>query len=220
MYIYPGAEYALDPTYYINIYPERDGTWTKVIRENEPINPISDKYGYTNKTLQTIHNYTGFFKNGNRYFDLSLDLSTIGFPDNYIVNFGTYANRDGIILDDFPPTATVVPNLMNLFEYGWPNILNPTKLKPGEVQSIDILVNSTELYTDAYHHLSDANKTDGITLNFDPASIYVPENGISTTKLIITVAENVSSGRYTLPVQIDTLTTEGIRDSYNETFDS
>ena len=68
-----------DYVYGVRIQPERDGTWTKIIWENEPNHPMSDKTGYTNKTLQTIRNYTGFFENGNRYVDLSLDLGYYWF---------------------------------------------------------------------------------------------------------------------------------------------
>lgn len=104
MYIFLNSDYESYIIYYINIYFERDGTWTKVIQEDEPYNPVSKKTGYTNKTLQIIHNYTGFFENGNRYVDVSLNLSTIGFPNRYYIDYTTTANKNGISLEDYLKT--------------------------------------------------------------------------------------------------------------------
>lgn len=204
--------------YGVRIQPERDGTWTKIIWENEPYHPMSDKTGYTNKTLQTIHNYTGFFENGNRYVDLSLNLGNIGFPDSYYINYYITANHNGIYLNDFLKMRTTVPIQTNLVTYNWPDFLHPVELRAGEVRSIDILVKSTDLYTDIFNSISDADETDDFTMNFEPSRIYIPHNGLAKTKLIIKATNNVSNGHYTLPVQIQSLTTEGVLDSpINET---
>ena len=207
-----------DYVYGVRIQPERDGTWTKVIWENEPYHPMADKIGYMNKTLQTVHNYTGFFENGNRYIDLSLDLGTLGFPDKYYVNYNTAANNNGTSLNDFLLMRTTVPILTNLVKYNLPNFLNPVELRAGEEKSIDILVKSTDLYTDIFNIISDADESDDFTINFDPSRIYIPHNGLAKTKLIITAANNVSNGHFTLPVQRQSLTSGGVLDSpINET---
>ena len=207
-----------DYVYGVRIQPERDGTWTKVIWENEPYHPRLDKNGYTNKTLQTIHNYTGFFENGNRYIDLTLDLGAIGFPDRYYVNYNTTANYNGTFLNDFLMMRTTVPTLTNLVTYNWPNFLNPLELRAGEEKSVDILVKSTDLYTDIFNIISDTDETDGFIMNFDPSRLYIPHNGLAKTKLTIKAAYNVSNGHYTLPIQRQSLTSGGILDSpINET---
>lgn len=201
--------------YGIRIVPERDGTWTKVIWENEPYHSLSENNMYTNKTLQTIHNYTGFFENGNRYIDLDLDLGTLGFPDSYFIEYNTSANNNGTSLNDLLIMRTTVPTLTNLVKFYWPNFLNPIELRAGEEKSIDVLVKSTDLYTDIFNIISDADETDSFIIDFDPSRIYIPHNGLTQTKLIIKAPNNISSGHYILPVQRQSLTSGGVLDSPN-----
>ena len=211
--MYIGFDSESDYVYGVRIQPERDGTWTKVIWENEPNHPFLDRTGYTNKTLQAIHNYTGFFENGNRYVDLSLDLGIIGFPDQYYVNYNTAANKNGTFLNDFLTKRTTVPTLTNLVKYNWPEFFDPFELRAGEEKSMDILVESTDLYTGTFNFISDANTTDSFTINFEPSRIYLSPNGIAKTKLIIKAGNNMPSGKYILPVQILQLTSDGVLDS-------
>ena len=147
---------------------------------------------YTNKTLQTIHNYTGFFENGNRYIDLDLDLGTLGFPDSYFIEYNTSANNNGTSLNDLLIMRTTVPTLTNLVKFYWPNFLNPIDLRAGEEKSIDVLVKSTDLYTDIFNIISDADETDSFLIEFDPSRIYIPHNGLTQTKLIIKAPNNIS----------------------------
>ena len=113
---------------------------------------------------------------------------------------------------------TTVPNLTNLVKYNWPNFFDPLKLRAGEAKSIEILVESTDLYTDTFNFISDADESDGFTLNFEPSRIYLPHNGVAKTELIIKAANNISDGQYILPIQRQLLTSEGVLDSpINET---
>ena len=75
--------------------------------------------------------------------------------------------------------CVTVPTLTNLVKYNWPNFLNPLELRAGEEKSVDILVKSTDFYTDIFNIISDVDETDGFIMNFDPSRIYIPHNGLT-----------------------------------------
>jgi hypothetical protein len=110
---------------------------------------------------------------------------------------------------------TTVPTLTNLVKFYWPNFLNPVELRAGEEKSIDVLVKSTDLYTDIFNIISDADETDSFIIEFDPSRLYIPHNGLTQTKLNIKAPNNITSGHYILPVQRQSLTSGGVLDSPN-----
>jgi hypothetical protein len=206
-------------SYFLEISPESDGTWTKTTWEAEPYSPISDITGYTNRTISVIHNYTGFFEDGNRYVDFSWDLANIGFPDKYRVSYYTQAYVNGVKLDDTPAYLTNVPIRQNTVDRQWHDFINPLQLKQGDIIDVDIPINSTDRYYDSFEEYKDGNNTDGITIDFDPSPAYIPLEGLTKVTMTIKTAENVSLGRHTIPILTKAITTVGSPYSAIETLD-
>ena len=205
------------PSYFIDVVPKRDGTWTKIIQEDEPYSAVSNVLGYKNKTVSVVHNYTGFFENGNRYVDISLNLGDIGYPDKYEIGYKTHANINGTELEDRPSSLTTVPILQNEIVRHWPNIINPIQLRQGDTISLDIPINSTELYVDGLEEYMDGNDTDGITIDFDPSHVYIPLDGQTNVKMIIKTTENVSVGHHIIPILTNGISMQGSPYQQNET---
>ena len=78
------------PTYGLIISPEADGTWTKTLLEYEPFlgtySPLNHFPNFTRKIIDKTNNYTGFFEDGLKYVDFSIDLGKISYPNSYWYN--------------------------------------------------------------------------------------------------------------------------------------
>ncbi len=204
------------PTYFIYIKPERDGTWTKETWEEEPYHPDISEYA-KRMLVPPTQNHSDFFQDGNRYVDLSVDLQAMGFPDEYGVSFSTSANKSGTFLEDSDlvgqvPLAELVSN------FGWPT--NPIELRRGEERSIIIPVNYSEFPLDEEISLTDANKNDSITVNFNPQPLYMSEKNGKENKTNMQIkADAQNPGTYDIYVTVNSMSKEGVPgEPFNETF--
>lgn len=194
----------LDDAYLISIYPEKDGTWTRRIVEREPSTNLNEKI------LEYRRNYTGFYEDGKRYIELSLNLKSIGYPDKYRVSFYTHVdNYKGIDkLEDWSPWDTIPPGAVSI-TYDWPS---PTRVRAGEVTDLTIPINALGLNEPRNLTLRDANTTDKIGLFFDPPYVIVPLNGTAYTKMSVFVDEGFDLGN-----RINIQTVNISSTAYNET---
>ena len=96
-----------------------------------------------NKTLQFNKNFTGFFEGRNSYVKLSLDLNSIRHSENYKVVFYAEAkkNYNSSFLTDFTRWISFPPINVELS-----TLPHSLILRPGEVKTVAILVNSTKGY--------------------------------------------------------------------------
>lgn len=213
-----------EPAYEVQIYRgPHDGTWTKNIIQFEPtllpnkiVRPelVPDP---TYRTLESIHNYTGFYENGKRYVDLSLDLNLIGPPKEYKIYVGSEATAaNGTILGDstniFP-----VPPTKPLRTIGWPDLI---EVRTGGEKTIrTIPINSTELDMAETISFVDANKNDGIDVNFRPQSVKIPVSGVRFVEMEIQAQGGVVKDNSGITNQTVTISSEEFPDiQTNETF--
>jgi hypothetical protein len=196
--------------YQVVIYPEIDGTWTKVLYEYEPY--VFGEQPQIKKPLEIAYNYSGFFHDGDRYIDLSLDLTRIGLPDSYWVSFATAAKKDVFTLQDYVYSRLVPPRL-NRLTFNWPEDF---VVRAGEESRQKILVNSTGLLSLQMITPEDANKTDGIQVSFIPSSFKVPRDGITKVDLLVKSSDAVPVRNYSLPIRINEVTEAGVTGNYTE----
>jgi hypothetical protein len=210
--------------YNITIYPQSDGTWIKEVREYEPdvsasVPKLESLPMLTTRILESAYNYTGFYKNSQRYIDMSVNLETIGLPDEYFVGFhvnainknGTYL-ADTVLFDHAPPTK-------KLTIYSWPDLIT---VRAGEEITRKIPINTTDLNVESKNNLTDMNKDDNIMLNFDPQLVELPKTGIRYTTLTVKAGEDAYKGNPTLTnqtVNVSSVSSEGISTNLTQTFD-
>ena len=123
--------------YLVTISPGPNKTWTRVLYEFEP---IMRGFERTLKPVATEYNYTDFFADGNRYVKLDFDLNSIGLPSSYWVSFRTFANKDGLDLNDRIYNHAVPPRL-NRYFVNWPENL---RIRAGEEFVGKLSINSTD----------------------------------------------------------------------------
>jgi hypothetical protein len=199
--------------YEVVIYPEIDGRWTKVLNEYELY--VNNEQPQAIKPLEIVSNHSGFFHDGERYIDLSLDLRRIGLPDSYWVWFITDATKDDFLLQDWVPARTVPPRL-NQLAFGWPENF---VLRAGEEFRQKILVNSTELNTLQTITPEDANQTDGIQVSFIPSNFEVPKDGITKVDLLVRSSDALPVRNYSIPIRVNSVTRDaGLKNNYTEAF--
>jgi len=193
-----------EPTHVINIYPNEDGTWTKIVQEYEPVIyfaqlPLERIPTQSNRIIESIHNYTGFYEDHQRYIDLSVDLDNLGSPDSYWVGFNVYAIdensfllNDNVLMEHAPPKKRImVPN--------WPNNIHIRA--GGETTLAEMSINSTDLNVPETFKFTDANKTDGVEVQFQPSEVKVPVTGITKIKLVIKAEKDEYIGNPTFTNQ-------------------
>ena len=161
-------------------------TWTKILEGWSP--------NGSQRTLDVIYNYTGFFEKQKDFVVLSLDLSSLNYPDKYKVSF--YAeiedkNKD-ITLTDFTRWVAIPP--LELVISTSPNSL---VLRPGEKKTIELKVNSTKGYEPTVA-LSTVNQTGNVKANITFDKLRIPSYGVATTPMTISVANNALIRPYSL----------------------
>jgi hypothetical protein len=184
------------PAFGVLIYPEHtgryNGTWTKLIVQYEPVvtpNKVvqpQDIPPATLRILQSINNYTGFYENGNRYIDLSLNLDMIGPPEEYRTFSGIRASIDNTLLVDRSNSETLPPR-KTIITFGWPDLLD---VRVGEKVVKTIPINTTDLNAEITLNLVDANKGDGISVNFRPEYVTLPISGVKYVQLEVQAQPN------------------------------
>ena len=178
----------LAPTYKLIISPQQDGTWKKLFIEMEP--DVSSERVASQKIIDVTDNYTGFFKDGNRYVDFSIDLEKISYPDIYWLDFqsSTMNPTNGIKFVDNTFTYRVPP-LESKINYDWEK---PIKIRPGSEQTFKLFINSTDQPIKQTLLFSDANSTDSIHISFSPSDVDIESpTGKNLTDMKIKVDEDV-----------------------------
>jgi hypothetical protein len=161
-------------------------TWTKILESWSP--------NGSQRTLDVIYNYTGFFQNQKDFVVLSLNLSSLNYPDKYKVSF--YAeiedkNKD-ITITDFTRWVAIPP--LELVISTSPNSL---VLRPGEKKTIELKVNSTKGYEPTVA-LSTVNQSGNVKANITFDKLRIPSYGVATTPMTISVANNALIRPYSL----------------------
>ena len=166
-------------------------TWTKRVV----------KWGLYDTNQQVIDlqpNFTEFYKNGENYIKLSLDLNKILNPNKYKVIFyadSRKTNEDLII--DY--TRWVAIPQLELISYTNPSSIELTQ---GETKTLEVKLNSTEGY-EPLVHLSAKAQDKNIIASFDFSNITVPSYGIGTTPLRIYADKDAKLGPSTLFIFAD-----------------
>jgi hypothetical protein len=214
-------------THNITVYPNSDGTWTKVVKEYEPdvlywedLPTEQQVPELTYRIVNSVYNYTSFYMNGQRYVDISVNMDTIRMQDTYWVGFGVDAiNRNGTALSDYVLLEHAPPK-QKIIDYSLPKEI--VKVKAGDQEIRTMSINTTDLNTEETYTFTDANKEDNIMINFEPESVTLPLTGVVNTKLIVKAEGDAYKGNPTLTNQSVTVSssTEGGEPSdWNETFD-
>ena len=198
------------PTYSLIISPQQDGTWKKILIEREPELP-SERLT-SEKILDINNNYTGFFKDGNRYVDFSIDLAKISYPSSYWLDIQSSItdpiNRLTLSDNTFIYPA---PPLESKIDYDWEK---PIKIRPGTERTFKLFINSTDLPAKQTQLFSDANPTDGIHISFIPNNVSVEQTGKNFTTMNIKVDEKAYSDKLT---KIDQIINIGVKTEDNAT---
>jgi hypothetical protein len=165
-----------------------DKTWTKTVEEMSPTNQT--------KVLYEKHNPGDFVKRGQRYVQLSVDLGTVTYPNQYNLLF--YTNyvfiKDGRLcsLSDISERVHIPPPDFNMS-------ISPSNayLRPGEKKIIEFQIKSN---TDAKSEVSlSTNQTDhDIQLLASPKKLSILPYGLATSRLEANVSEHAKSFDHTL----------------------
>jgi hypothetical protein len=213
-------------THNITIYPKSDGTWTKVVKEYEPDVlyweqlPTQHVPALTYRTVDSVYNYTGFYENGQRYVDISVNLDTIRLQDAFWVGFGVDAiNGNGTALSDYVLLEHAPPQ-QKIVDYSLPKGI--VKVKAGEQEIRTMSINTSNLNTEEIYTFTDANKEDDIKISFKPGSVKLPVDGLVYTEMTFKAGRDSYKGNPILTNQSVTISssTDGvIWSDRNETID-
>jgi hypothetical protein len=165
-------------------------TWTKTVEEGSA---TGEK-----RLLDKNDNYTGFFKDGKRYINLTLNLKDLNFPDQYKLIFTAW----DIFLKD--------SRLCNLIDIStWVHVPPPefvisaspssVILRPGQEKSVELQMKATTAIIPANVFLF-TNRIDGLNLNLIPNKVFTTTRGAATSILQVKALENSKARTYTLPI--------------------
>lgn len=214
------TETVTEPAYSLTISPEQDGTWTKTLIEEEPelsydTFPSSE---ISRRIIDTTSNYTGFFKDGERYVNFTIDLEKISYPNKYFVAVLTRAVNSTNAMELLDWTFSYsAPPVKNKVIYDWEK---PIEIRAGTEKEMKLFINSTELNAKETQTLTDSNSSDGINISFSPNPVMVERTGVNFTNLLIKVAENLYTGMPTKinqNIKIDGITEAGVTISDSRT---
>lgn len=187
---YDGIDYQLEVG-----WNNQSKIWDKKLTEWSPTKE--------ERTIFTIHNYTGFFEkkpnseDARRYVLLSLPLNSIQFPKKYKVTFYAESVRNGISITDFTRWVAIPPLQISL-------ITSPPTLvlRPGENKTIDLEVNATAGYqpivllSSSSDHSSNKIES-GIKFN----RLQIPSYGVATTPMFIAAAGDAPVRPYNVIIE-------------------
>jgi hypothetical protein len=215
-----------DLLYSVVIYPEKDGSWTKRIIEYEPgiwlsnegiqVDGIEKDYmDVASRILKTYPNVTGFFQDNNTYVAIDLPLNDIGNPDELLISFSTYAEKDNNLIYDYIDVSDAPGReLLTVFE--WPTSL---EVRASEKATRTIQIHIFEAAIPGEFTLQQNAKADNYTLEFRPNRIEHPLNGTVRTEFVITVAADVKDKVLPVEVNVTDTSIENVSTSWIETFD-
>jgi hypothetical protein len=193
VFIYTNEEIAtthsLIPTYRLIIYPQQDGTWKQILDEFEP-DVLSERVA-SQKNIDVTNNYTGFFEDGNRYLDFSINLEKISYPDVYWIEFMTTVTdpTSGIKFED-NTFIYRAPPLESKLSYDWEK---PLRIRPGSEQIFKLSINSTDQPIKQTLLFSDSNSSDNVHVSFNPDNVVIEPTGKNFTNMKISVDKDAQA---------------------------
>jgi hypothetical protein len=169
-------------------------TWNKIIIEySSPVH---------NRTLDIKENYTGFFKNDERYVSLYVNLGDIIYPNGYKALFyaGTVYDYFNMKIDlsswvDIPPPQYIISTLPN-----------PVIVRQGEQKNIGVQLKSTTGFVPNVTNFMPAEDYSSIKLQFKGDMLNKSSYGIEPAPFTIKVPNNAQVGQYSIPIRANTST--------------
>ncbi len=179
--------------YSVIVRPNSNNSWTKTIIEYEPdISPISSISlpPLSQKIIEINNDYLGFFENGNRYIDLSLDLNKIGNPHKYWISFKTSMVSGDTTLYDYT-SITGIPPALNIRDYDWDK---PISISVGDKKIVKLPIVSNETYFGITSTFNITNPIPGLNISFEKNPIDIPQDGTIYADMIIQADSNIYNG--------------------------
>ena len=169
-------------------------TWNKIIIEySSPVH---------NRTLDIKENYTGFFKNDERYVSLYVNLADIIYPNEYKALFYATTIYDyfNMKIDlsswvDIPPPQYIISTLPN-----------PVIVRQGEQKNIGVQLKSTTGFVPNVTNFMPAEDYSSIKLQFKGDKLNKSSYGIEPAPFTIKVPNNAQVGQYSIPIRANTST--------------
>jgi len=183
-----GKEYGID--YQLEIqWNNETKTWTKILQAWSP--------NGSQRTLDISYNYTDFYEIANNFVILSLDLSSILYPDKYKIIFYAETKEDKDLTS--PKIADItrwiaIPPLELLIS----NVPAALTLRPGEEKTIELKINSTKGFEPTISLTSRSSFGNDISSFIEFDKLRIPSHGIATTPMTIKVSEEAVVRPYTL----------------------
>ena len=184
-----GADYSISYSWDV-----LNQTWTRTVFEHSPFAQY--------KILEVNNNYTLFSVKEKRptYINLSLDLPTINYPDQYELVFSAY----DYFVQDFrvcpmsditsrvyvPPPVFVISSTPSSVE-----------MRPGEHNTVGVkLVSNADIKSQVLFSTENDQSDGNIKSNFSSNNVSVPINGVVTSRLDIEALEHAEPGSYNIPI--------------------
>jgi hypothetical protein len=176
--------------------------WTKEVQESKSSMGKDSILGSGEHiTLEEKENYASFFNKEKEYLKVSMDLSTINFPNQYSLVFfvtDSYSNRNStcsINLFDMSGEVHIPPPVFSF-------IVSPSSisLRPGEEGKMELQIKNNNAKLNSDIELTTNNISKELDVKFIPNKISVPPSGLSTSILHLKARENASDHPYTFPI--------------------
>jgi hypothetical protein len=166
-------------------------TWNKIILEySSPSH---------NRTLDIKEDYSGFYKNNERYLLLDVNLRDIVYPTEYKVMFyaSTIHGYSNMKLDltswlDIPPS-----------KYDIAPLPNPVIVRQGEQKIIGVQLKSTTGFVPNVTNFIPEEDYSSIKLEFIDDKLNKSSYGIEPAPFKIEVPKNAQVGQYSIPITAD-----------------
>jgi len=152
------------------------------------------------RTLDIRKNYTGFFKEDERYILLPLTLDSITSPTKFRATYYAvliYNNNSKTILD-LTSWINIPPEHFTLF-----TLPSPIIMSQGEQKDIGIQLKSSEDNTPQSADYSPAQTSGSVKVEFNPDKLNVSSFSITPAPFRITVSPDAQIGQYTIPVSLN-----------------
>ena len=156
---------------------------------------IIESWSHIGKTrvLENISNYTGFYKEGEYYVLLNVDLDDLLLPEKYKVLFYAETKREETFRTDLTRWVAIPPLELGIFSS--PSFV---ELRKGEKKVIEIKVNASEGY-EPLVRLSAMSPSNDLQLDFKQNNtLSLPSYGFGSTPLTISSTDDASVRPYTI----------------------
>ena len=170
----------------------RDKTWNTILFEYSSPSLF--------RTLDIRKNYTGFFKEDERYILLPLNLGSITSPSKFrLIYYAVliYNNNSKIILD-LTSWINIPPEHFTIF-----TLPSNIVMSQGEQKDIGIQLKSNEENTPQSANYSPAQVAGSVKVEFNPNKLNVSSFGIAPAPFRITVSPDAEIGQHTIPISLN-----------------